>query len=517
MTELSTYLSGSGNAPNNQASAFNVATDTVEQDNNTWLKTGVVETNVATYPDAVENVMATNTAKFYALSDFTAVVSMTSDGTRIWCLQGNAVVGLASGTDKYVADAGFTIPEVDLPAGITYCDFDSHFYVLSAGSSTKGFVYKYTSTGVFVSYVWTATANADVQDIGYNTDLVRFGVISDEGSTTRISTHSINGTEDENTLVGTNLQVSSIDYLNTGTPAWYFADKAISGSIRRFNSTTWADLGNVPLSNSTDQHAGLTEHQGEIFISAFGTSSSPDLEKRSDGLGDLGTVTDALPMDMGSNTTCRGMVWDGSFHWLLNFDRFIYQLDVTGLSTGTKVDFTSLITNAAGLAWDGTFYWLLGDGTAHQLNSSQIATGVKVNIPNGTVIEATASTIYVADAIGTLTEINNTTYAIEATYDTGISSITAMFHDGTNIWLGREEMHEFDVTTKSLTGRYLDWWNQTANAGTEITAAHYNTSNEWIAIATGAYGISGVSTPIVGEKRAYTDPTTDYPIYIKVK
>jgi len=137
------------------------------QDDQSWLRTGVVSSDLSDYPDAkiVTNTAAYTGISFSVASQDLSPTGITWDGTHFW------VIGISNATAyKYTAAGVYTGTSFSVasqetsPRGITWDG--TSFWVVGIITDT---VYKYTSTGAYTGISFSV-AGQDTSPIGITWD-----------------------------------------------------------------------------------------------------------------------------------------------------------------------------------------------------------------------------------------------------------------------------------------------------------------------------------------------------------
>ena len=151
------------------------------QDGQSWLKTGVVNTDTASYPDAKigsETTGVYSGTSFSVASQDTRPSGITWDGTHLWVVgdSNNAVYKYtAAGT---YTGTSFSVASQDTqPSGITWDG--THFWVVGTNGDAAS---KYTSAGVYTNTNFSVASQESTPQ-GITWDGTHFWVIGSTNDT----------------------------------------------------------------------------------------------------------------------------------------------------------------------------------------------------------------------------------------------------------------------------------------------------------------------------------------------
>ena len=179
-------LGGGGSASQvNETIDINSAENLITlEDGRVYLKGGVSETDLTTYPDATEGFAYTGTS-FSVAGQRTAPTGITWDGTHFW------VIGPTSPQRVYKYNAAGVYQNVlfDVTAqGTDPMDIvwdGTHFWVLNNGVSPYKRVSKYNATGVYQNVYWEFNAVTTMEGEGLAWDGTYFWVVGNVTDTIR--------------------------------------------------------------------------------------------------------------------------------------------------------------------------------------------------------------------------------------------------------------------------------------------------------------------------------------------
>ena len=152
---LNSLVGGGGGLPINGTTPINTNEAKYESEGVTWLRSGVLETDIVNYPDATVNELVLDTGESFSISGVGADTwGITWDGSHFW------VVGPANKkVYKYTVDGTYTGVSFSTSAQSAYMRsiaWDGEFFWLT--DSTYKTVYKYTAAGAYTGFSFS-TAN----------------------------------------------------------------------------------------------------------------------------------------------------------------------------------------------------------------------------------------------------------------------------------------------------------------------------------------------------------------------
>jgi len=156
--EANQYLSSGGELPIDAVIPFNLSDDVCDLSGKIWLKSGVVETDLAKYPDATVSDVVPTAINFSAASQETSCMGVTWDGSHFW------VVGqVQQKAFKYTALGVYTGTSFSfysqIPSGVSDIHFDgTYFWILGYSTDT---VFKYNSNGSYAGVSFSVSAQDD--------------------------------------------------------------------------------------------------------------------------------------------------------------------------------------------------------------------------------------------------------------------------------------------------------------------------------------------------------------------
>lgn len=164
----------------------NGASTVTLDDGRVYLKGGVYETTVSTYPDATTTFVNTGTADSWTMDSagagFWKPEGMTHDGTVFWATgyKGNARDSVRSFNTAGVQQSVFLINNEmndDTARGIAWDG--SHLWVINK----DGAVFKYTTSGTYQNVYWSANAQTGAYASSIEWDGSHFWVLNRDNRT----------------------------------------------------------------------------------------------------------------------------------------------------------------------------------------------------------------------------------------------------------------------------------------------------------------------------------------------
>jgi len=156
-------------------------------DGRVYLKGGVTETDVATYPDATSALAYTGTT-FSTAGQVTNEADIAYDGTHLWVLDSTSNSIFKYSTSGVYQNVTFSVASQDTNMfGVVIVGTD--FYMVGTQNDK---VYKFNSAGVFQSDFSIASQTTTAKGIGF--DGTYLYVLSGNGSASTIHKYDISGT-----------------------------------------------------------------------------------------------------------------------------------------------------------------------------------------------------------------------------------------------------------------------------------------------------------------------------------
>ncbi len=164
MSTISSLISsgGGGSEVNDIKFSNSTANLITTESDEVWLKGGVTETDITTYPDAT-SAFAYSGTSFVITAQENEPRDITWDGTYFWVLGGDGRdVGKYNASGTYQNVAFSVISQDNAPTGLEWDG--THFWVV--GQVTNK-VYKYTSAGVYTNTSYALSQGSNPRGIAW--------------------------------------------------------------------------------------------------------------------------------------------------------------------------------------------------------------------------------------------------------------------------------------------------------------------------------------------------------------
>lgn len=486
----------------------------------TWLKTGVIETNAGLYPDAKRSFpAAAQTGGAFVSSNSTGATNIRDvlweDG--IYKCLADSTIKLIYGYDASFASIGLIADLTAMTNPINFLRIHDNYYVHDF--SLKN-IWEFDLSWVHTGYKIDVSPDTPYGMGWDGTHLL----ISTDGSGD-IHKYSLNGTyEGVAFSVGTEtIYPRGITF--DGYLIWVASRGTSEGGdakVYGYNPDgTYSGNSFVAAANYT---YGLCMKDGNILVA---DTTGNEVHEYTGYLPFVGGIYTGSGFYVGSQEgQPTGVTWDGSNYWVVGpSSDSVHQYTSAWVPTGFSFSVVSQASQSQGITFDGTHLWVVGSSTdsAFKYTLAGVYTGVSIDV------SANDTTLAGLTWDGThLWILGNSSDRVYQYTDAGVYTGTNFYvgseagsagdivWDGTHFWvlaLIADIVHKYTALGVYTGETFSVVGEETSPLGLGFDGTHFLVVG---LVARTVFTYSGF-TPYVGIPSAETDISTGYPKYLKIK